>query len=70
MKKVENYEYQTPTMKAYKLEKELEELNAKDPALAQAHLKEWQSNQLMQGMEALFQAGIALFVLYFVFVVL
>ena len=57
-------------MKAFKLEKELEELNAKDPALAQAHLKEWQSNQLMQAMEALFQAGIALFVLYFVFVVL
>ena len=70
MKKVENYEYQTPTMKAYKLEKELEELSAKDPVLAQAHLKEWQSNQLMQAMEALFQAGIALFVLYFVFVVL
>jgi hypothetical protein len=70
MKKVENYEYQTPTMKAFKLEKELEELSAKDPALAQAHLKEWQSNQLMQGIEALFQVGIALFVLYFVFVVL
>jgi hypothetical protein len=70
MKKVENYEYQTPTMKQFQLQKQLDELSAKDPALAEAHFKEWQSNQLMQAMEALFQAGIALFVLYFIFVVL
>jgi hypothetical protein len=70
MKKVETYEYQTPTMKKYQLEKELEELSAKDPALAEAHLKEWQSNQLLQGIEALFQLGLGLFILYVVFVVL
>lgn len=70
MKQVENHQWETPTMKKFKLDKELAELNETDPALAEAHLKEWQSNQLMQAMEALFQAGIALFVLYVIFVVL
>jgi hypothetical protein len=70
MKKVETHEFQTATMKAYRLEQELAELRAVDPALADKHLKELQSELFTQAIGALFSLGFALFILYTVFVVL
>jgi len=70
MKKVETHEFQTATMMAFKLEKELAELRAVDPKLADKHLKELQSELFIQAIGALCWLGFALFVLYTVFVVL
>ena len=70
MKKVENYPFQTNTMRQFRLQQELAELEAVDPALAQKHLQETVNQSMGQLFTALVGLGIWLYVMYVVFVVL
>ena len=70
MKKVESHEFQTATMKQFRLEQELAELRAIDPELADKHLKETINEAGIQAFTALVGLGIWLYVMYVVFVVL
>ncbi len=69
MKKVETHEFETATMKQFKLEKELEELRAVDPALADQHLKETISELKFQAFTSFLGFCFWLYVLYVVFTV-
>jgi hypothetical protein len=70
MKQVENHPFQTNTMKQFRLEQELAELRAIDPALADKHLQETVNQSMGQLFSALVGLGIWLYVMYVVFTVL
>jgi hypothetical protein len=66
MKKVESHQFQTATMRKFRLEQELAELRAVDPALADKHLKETLFEIWSQVFTALLWAGAGLYILFVV----
>ena len=69
MKQVENHPFQTNTMKQFRLEQELAELRAVDPALADKHLQETVNQSMTQLFVALVGLGFWIYFMYIVFTV-
>jgi hypothetical protein len=70
VKQVENHPFQTNTMKQFRLEQELAELRAVDPALAQKHLQETVNQSMGQAFVALVSLGLWIYFMYIIFKVL
>ena len=71
MKKVETHPYETPTMRKIRFEKELEELEAINPALAQQHYEEvyeYEAKKFQKAVEGVIFWG-AMLVLLIVLVI-